>query len=282
MGSEGSLTVVATPIGNLSDITRRAVDLLTAADVILCEDTRRTRTLLSALDIPTAGRLVSLNEHSEAAKAAAVVAMIEEGRSVLLVSDAGMPAVSDPGARLVAEVAAAGFEVTCAPGASAVLAALVVSGLPTDRFCMEGFPARKGRERRELLAALAAEERSTVLFEAPGRVASLLADLERSLGGSRRVAVCRELTKLHEEVWRGTLADAAQEFAGRDGLRGEVVIVLAGAEPQPGGAIDDELIVEHLRASLASGLTRRDAAAAAADELGVPRRRAYEAASGLG
>ena len=277
---QGELAVVSTPIGNLGDVTARAAEVLASADRILCEDTRRTRTLLSALGIPGAGRLLSLHEHNEDGRISAVLAQIAGGAKVALVSDAGTPGVSDPGQRLIAAATEAGVVVTAVPGASALLAALVVSGLPTDRFCMEGFLPRKGRDREEALAALAAEPRTAVLYEAPGRLGALLVSLSEVVDPQRRLCVCRELTKLHEEVWRGSMAEAVARWEGAE-VRGEVVVVLAGAEPAPAVVVDDATVVAHLEASIARGLSRRDAAKAAAEDLGVQRRRAYEVASGL-
>ena len=230
-GAVGALVVVGTPIGNLGDLSPRAVATLASADVLYAEDTRHSRKLLSHAGI-TGVPLRSLHEHNEADRVDEVVAAVAAGRTVALVSDAGMPAVSDPGARVAAAVAAAGLTVTVVPGPSAVLAALVSSGLATDRFCFEGFLPRSGRDRADRLAALAAEPRTSVLFEAPGRVAATLADLAAVCGGDRPVAVARELTKLHEEVWRGTLEGAAAWAA--DGLRGEVVLV-AGRRPASRG-----------------------------------------------
>jgi len=276
----GQLLVVSTPIGNLGDLSARAVEVLAAADRILCEDTRRTRILLSAVGIPGAGRLTSLHEHNEDGRIASVLAEVGEGAMVALVCDAGTPGVSDPGQRLIEAATAAGVVVTAVPGASAVLAALVVSGLATDRFCMEGFLPRKGREREEAIARLAGEERTAVLYEAPGRLGALLESLAVVLDPDRRLCVCRELTKLHEEVWRGTLGEAVARWATAE-VRGEVVVVLAGA-PRPAPAVvDDAAVAAHLEASLARGLSKRDAARAAADELGVQRRRAYEVATTL-
>ncbi|HMD45915.1 MAG TPA: 16S rRNA (cytidine(1402)-2'-O)-methyltransferase [Acidimicrobiales bacterium] len=274
----GVLVLVATPIGNLGDLSRRAVEVLETADAVLCEDTRRTRALLSAAGVPGRGRLISLHEHNEAQRSGDVVARLAAGQTVAVVSDAGTPAVSDPGARVVAAAVAAGYVVTVVPGPSAALAALVVSGLPTDRFCVEGFVARRGAERTRRLAALAAEPRTTVLFEAPGRLAATLADLARVCGEGRPVAVARELTKVHEEVWRGTLGEAAAEFSGRD-VRGEVVVVLGGAaEAPPASARDVSEAVAH---QLAAGVRPAEAAANVAAALGVPRRRAYDAALAL-
>jgi 16S rRNA (cytidine1402-2'-O)-methyltransferase len=270
----GCLVLVATPIGNLGDLSPRAVTTLADADVICCEDTRRTRVLLSAAGVPAGGRLVSIHQANEAARVEQVVGWVQAGRLVAVVSDAGTPGVSDPGTRLVAAAAARGLAVRAVPGPSALLAALVVSGLPTDRFCMEGFLPRKGPARRQRLAALATEERTAVVLEAPGRVAQTLADLAGACG-ERAVAVARELTKLHEEVWRGSLPDAAAEFADRV-VRGEVVVVLGGAAPPRGP--DAEAVRAAVRARLDRGDGVRRVAELVAAEMGIPRRVAYEMA----
>ena len=270
----GRLILVATPIGNLGDMTARATEVLATADVVCCEDTRRTRALLSALGVAAGGRLVSVHGHNEAARAAQVVGWLTEGRTVALVSDAGTPAVSDPGARIVAAAVGAGQSVTVAPGPSAVLGALVVSGLPTERFCVEGFLPRRGAERRTRLEALAVEERTTVLLESPQRLAGTLADLARALG-ARPLAVVRELTKLHEEVWRGDLVEAAAAFADRE-VRGEVVLVFGGA--REAASPSDQMVAAAVAVRLAEGASVRDAAEAVATTLGVPHRRAYRAA----
>jgi 16S rRNA (cytidine1402-2'-O)-methyltransferase len=273
-GGAGRLVLVATPIGNLGDITARAAEVLAAADVICCEDTRRTRALLAALGIRAGRRLVSLHGHNEAARADQVVGWLTQGRTVAVVSDAGTPAISDPGTRLVAAAVHAGETVTVVPGPSAVLGALVVSGLPTERFCVEGFLPRHGAERRARLVSLRAEERTTVLLEAPGRLAATLAELAGALG-RRPVAVVRELTKLHEEVWRGDLVASAEVFAGRE-VRGEVVVVLGGAHRA--GTPSDHEVAAAAADRLARGESVRDAAEAVATALGVPHRRAYQAA----
>jgi 16S rRNA (cytidine1402-2'-O)-methyltransferase len=270
----GRVVLVATPIGNLGDLSPRAVAALDAADVVCCEDTRRTRALLSAAGVAGRGRLVSLHEHNEDARIPEVLGWVEEGRTVAVVTDAGTPAVSDPGERLVAAAARRGLTVTVVPGPSSVLAALVVSGLPTERFCVEGFLPRKGAERHRRVAALAAEERTAVVLEAPGRLAATLAELAAALG-ERPVAVVRELTKVHEEVWRGTLADAAAEFAARE-VRGEVAVVVGGAPPP--GPVPDERVAAAVAGRLAAGDSARAAADAVAAALGVGRRRAYQAA----
>lgn len=288
----GRVVMVSTPIGNLGDLSDRARDALDAADVVCCEDTRRTRVLLSATGIGARGRLRSLHAQNEHARLPEILAELAAGRTVAVVTDAGTPGVSDPGSRLVAAAAAAGAEVTAVPGPSAVLAALVVSGLRTDRFCAEGFLPRKGAERRRRLAAIVADERTSVVFESPRRLAGTLAELA-ALAPDRKAAVCRELTKRHEEVWRGELAGAAEAFAERE-VRGEVVIVLAGSAaaagdlagagadvpagaPRGADAAAEAALGAFVAARLAEGRSTREAAADAATALGVPRRRAYEA-----
>jgi len=276
----GRLVLVATPIGNLGDLSPRAREVLAAADLICCEDTRRTRALLSAVGIPAGGprgdRLISLHGHNEQARLERVAAAVAGGATVAVVSDAGTPGISDPGAWLAAQLAAAGQAVSTVPGPSSVLGALVVSGLPTDRFCVEGFLPRKGPERRRRVAALMADDRTSVLLEAPGRVAGTLVELSAADPG-RPAAVVRELTKLHEEVWRGPLGDAAQEFAERQ-LRGEVALVVGGAPPSapPGEAEVETAVRAELDNDPSAG--PRQVAERVAATLGVPRRRAYEAA----
>lgn len=274
----GTLVLVATPIGNLEDLSPRAARTLADADVIACEDTRRTRKLLSHAGI-TGKRLLAVHDHNEAAQTRAVLAELDRGRSVAVVSDAGTPAISDPGGRLAAAAGAAGARVSVVPGPAALVGALVVSGLPTGRFCFEGFLPRSGRERKDRLSAIACDPRTTVLYEAPHRLAATLGDLASACGPLRQVAVVRELTKLHEEVWRGSLEEAL-ERAGREApARGEHTIVVAGAPPAPPAAADE--LAEVVGAALAAGRPTREAAALAAAELGVPRRRAYEAAVSL-
>jgi 16S rRNA (cytidine1402-2'-O)-methyltransferase len=271
----GSLVLVATPIGNLGDLSARARDMLASAGLVCCEDTRRTRVLLSAVGVSgSPRRLRSLHRHNESARIAEVLHALADGQSVAVVSDAGTPGISDPGSRLVAAAIGAGFDVTTTPGPSAAIAALVISGLSTDRFCVEGFLPRSGSLRRARLVALVAEERTTVVFEAPGRVALTLGELA-DLCGERSVAVARELTKIHEEVWRGSLSEAARVFGAR-ALRGEVVIVLAGA--QVPSEVSDAQVDAVVRERLELGETSRDVANAVAARLGVSRHRAYEAA----
>jgi 16S rRNA (cytidine1402-2'-O)-methyltransferase len=275
----GRLVLVATPIGNLGDLSPRAHEVLATADLICCEDTRRTRALLSASGITAKGphgdRLLSLHGHNEASRLDRVATAVAGGATVAVVSDAGTPGVSDPGAWLAAQLASAGETVSTVPGPSSVLGALVVSGLPADRFCVEGFLPRKGPERRRRIGALMGDARTTVVLEAPSRVAATLAELA-ALDAARPAAVVRELTKLHEEVWRGALGEAATAFAGRE-VRGEVVLVVGGAPPAaPAG--EDE-VEDAVRAALAEDPSAgpRQVAELVAASLGVPRRRAYEA-----
>jgi 16S rRNA (cytidine1402-2'-O)-methyltransferase len=275
-GGRGALVLVATPIGNLGDLSPRARSVLEEADLICCEDTRRTRALLSAFAIRAGNRLLSLHGHNETSRLERVAECVAGGGTVAVVSDAGTPGISDPGAWLAGQIAARGETVTVVPGASSVLAALVVSGLPTDRFSVEGFLPRKGTERRRRLAALMADERTCVVLEAPGRVAGTLAELA-ALDPARPVAVVRELTKVHEEVWRGTLGHAAASF-GADPVRGEVVLVVGGAPaPAPADERDVETAVRKaMRDDPAAG--PRQVAERVAASLGVPKRRVYEAA----
>jgi 16S rRNA (cytidine1402-2'-O)-methyltransferase len=271
----GTLWLVGTPIGNLGDVTERARETLRRADVIACEDTRRTRALLSHLGIPAGRRLLAVHDHNEAAAVRDVVARLDKGERVVVVTDAGMPGISDPGERLVAAAAAAGHTVDVVPGPSALVAALVVSGLPTGRFAFEGFLPRKGSARAQRLADVAADARTTVLFEAPHRVRQTVADLAAAAGERRRVALVRELTKVHEEVWRGTLVDAVEHLAGRE-PRGEYVVVLDGAPPAPPAGDTD--VEDALRARLDAGLDKRSAIADVASTLGVPKRVVYDVA----
>lgn len=275
-----AVVLVGTPIGNLGDISARAIEALRTADVIAAEDTRRTRPMLTALGIPGGNRLVSFHGPHEAELAARLVArIVERGQRLVCVTDAGMPGISDPGERLVTAALAAGVAVEVVPGPSAVLAALVVSGLPTGRFVFEGFLPRKGRQRAARLAEIGAEQRTVVLFEAPHRLEATLADLAAALGPERPVAVAREITKRFETVWRGALGQATS--GERPEARGEQVIVIGPAAPDPGQEPDDEAIEGALRAELAGGASTRDAAAVVATRLGVTRRRAYALATAL-
>jgi 16S rRNA (cytidine1402-2'-O)-methyltransferase len=272
----GAVVLVGTPIGNLGDLSPRAVEALAGADVIYCEDTRHSRKLLTHAGI-TGASLRSLHEHNEEDRIAGILRSVGEGRTVAVVSDAGMPGISDPGSRVVAAAAEAGLTVTVVPGPSAVLAALVASGLATDRFCFEGFLPRSGRDRKERMASVAAEPRTTVLFEAPGRVAATVRDLADACGGDRRVAVARELTKLHEEIWRGTLAEAAA-WADLGPVRGEVVLVVAGAPDIDEPEVDDDTLSAALAERLAAGERTRGVVDDVAAAFEVTRRRVYELA----
>jgi 16S rRNA (cytidine1402-2'-O)-methyltransferase len=271
------LYVVSTPIGNLGDVTRRAVEVLRHADVVLAEDTRRTSILLRHLDVHT--RLLSAHEHNEAARAELVVSMLREGKSVALVSDAGTPLLSDPGARIVRHVVDAGLEVVPVPGASALLAALVASGIAADTFTFLGFPPRKGPERAELLEEAASSPRAVVLYESPNRVGRLLADLAEACGPERRVAVARELTKMHEEFVRGTLAEAAAHFDGREVL-GEIVVVVEGRarDAAAEGAVDELAARSVAAALLAQGSPPSAVAKELRRRLGISRNDAYRIA----
>lgn len=276
MAGVGRLVVVATPIGNLGDLSPRAAEALAHADLLACEDTRRTGRLLDLSGIK-APKMVVVNDHSEHGEVARLVEAVAGGQVVVLVSDAGTPAISDPGQRLVAAVVAASLPVVVVPGPSAAVAALVVSGLPTDRWVFEGFLPRKGGERAQRLAEVAAERRTTILYEAPHRVERTVADLAEACGPDRRVALARELTKLHEEVWRGSLSGAAAWFE-QQPPRGEFVVVLEGAPP-PGDPTDAD-IVAALADARATGATTRDAVAQVSARLNVPKRRAYDLAVG--
>lgn len=267
----GSLVLVGTPIGNLGDLSGRAVEALAAADVVCCEDTRRTGRLLQHAGVHGT-RLRRVDEHTEAEAAAEVCELVANGATVAVVTDAGMPALTDPGGQLVAACAAAGHTVTVVPGPSAGLAALAVSGLRAGRFCFEGFLPRKGKARAERLEQIARERRTTVVYESPHRLRSCLEDLAEACGPSRRGVVARELTKLHEEIARGSLADLCEWATGP--VKGEVVIVIEGAPEDDPEATDRELL-EAAKALVAEGMSRRDAAAAAAATHGVPRRRVY-------
>ena len=270
-----ALVLVGTPIGNLGDLTPRARDTLAHAGVVACEDTRRTRALLSAAGISLAGkRLLAVHDHNEAERAAEIVELVRAGSRVALVTDAGMPGVADPGARVAGAVAAAGLPIEVVPGPSAVVAALAASGFPADRFVFEGFLPRKGGERRRRLEALATEQRTAVLYEAPHRLRATVDDLRAVCGPERRTAIARELTKLHEEMWRGTLGEAVEHLDATE-PRGEYVVVLGGA---PSPHVADEEIERALADHLAAGEDKKTAVAAVAAELAVAKRRVYQLA----
>lgn len=271
MTSQGRLVLVGTPIGNLDDLSPRAAAAFGAAAVVACEDTRRTGRLLAHLGV-RAPKLVRLDEHTEPNVAPGLVERVRTGDVVVVASDAGMPGLSDPGARIAAAAVDAELTVEVVPGPFAAAVGLVGSGLldPSGRFCFDGFLPRKGAARAARLAELADERRTSVLYEAPHRLVRTLVDLGEVLGGDRRVALCRELTKLHEETWRGTL-DQAVARAEDHPPRGEYVIVVEGAPAPP--AVDDAQLSAAIQAELARGGTRRDAAAAVAARFGVPPNR---------
>jgi 16S rRNA (cytidine1402-2'-O)-methyltransferase len=270
----GTLILAGAPLGDPADASSRLRTALAAAGVIAAEDTRRLRRLAADLGVPLAARVVSYYDATEAARTPDLVEALQGGQDVLLVTDAGMPSVSDPGYRLVAAAVAAGIRVTSLPGPSAVTTALAVSGLPPDRFCFEGFLPRKAGERRRALAALAAERRTLVLFEAPHRLAAMLADAAAELGADRPAAVCRELTKTYEEVRRGPLAELAAWAAG--GVRGEITVVVGGA-PAPVAAAAPADLAAAVAGREAAGEDRKAATAAVARAAGVPKRTVYDA-----
>lgn len=266
------IILAATPIGNLGDVSRRLVEVLENAEVVVAEDTRTTGRLLQALQIANRPRLIALHDHNEKQKAAELATLAIE-TDVVVVSDAGMPAISDPGYGLVAEAVAQGVTVTAIPGPSAVLMALSISGLPTDRFTFEGFLPRKPGERRSTLRALAAEPRTMVFFESPARLASSLADMGAAFGDDRRIAVCRELTKFYEEVRRGTAAELVDWATA--GVKGEIVVVVEGAPRREASADDALAQVQQL---VASGIRLKEACAEVAAATGLSSRDLYQAA----
>jgi 16S rRNA (cytidine1402-2'-O)-methyltransferase len=269
----GRLVLAGTPLGDARDASPKLIECLATADVIAAEDTRRTRSLALALGVTPTGRLVSFYDAVETARLPGLVAAIADGATVLLVTDAGMPSVSDPGYRLVDACVDAGLPVTCVPGPSAVTTALALSGLPSDRFCFEGFAPRKAGERQRWLAQLGTEPRTCVFFESPHRLAATLADAAAVLGADRRAAVCRELTKQYEEIRRGGLAELAEWAA--EGVRGEVTVVLAGAEPAP--ATDVGELVGQVTELIAGGLRLKEAVAELSAGTGVSRKTLYDA-----
>jgi 16S rRNA (cytidine1402-2'-O)-methyltransferase len=270
----GTLTLAAAPIGQPGDASMRLAAALAAAAVIAAEDTRRVRRLASALGVRLTGQIVSYYDEVERDRAAGLLAMLRGGSDVLLVTDAGMPGVSDPGYRLVSAAAAAGVTVTVLPGPSAVTAALAVSGLPTDRFCFEGFPPRRAGERARRFAGLASEPRTIVLFESPRRIAATLGELAAALGPGRAAVACREMTKTHEEIRRGTLAELREWAAA--GVLGEITLVVAGAAGGEGHA-DLAGATAEVAARQAAGMPRKLAIAAVAAETGLRKRELYDA-----
>jgi 16S rRNA (cytidine1402-2'-O)-methyltransferase len=269
------LYIVATPIGNMEDITLRALRILKEADFIAAEDTRHTRGLLTRHDIHT--KLVSFHEHSTDEKRAWLIEALKEGKNVALVSDAGTPVISDPGAQLIAEAAEAGVTITSLPGACAAITAMTLSGFGGP-FTFIGFLSKKAAEEKKQIAQIAASSLPCILYESPHHLAATLEKLRAACGDARRVAVAKELTKVYERVFRGTAAQACAEFAGEN--KGEYVIVIGGAEAAPAEVADGEikaLLAEYIR----GGMTKKDAASAASKALGIRRNRAYGLASGL-
>ena len=274
----GLIMLAATPVGNAGDASARLVDALATSDVIAAEDTRRLRSLLSRLDVEPRGQIVSFYEGNESARVPELIARAAAGARVLVVTDAGMPSISDPGFRLVREAHESDVDITCLPGPSAALAALVLSGLPVARFAFEGFLPRKDGDRRRRLASLATEDRTMVFFEAPHRLDVSVRDMADAFGADRRAAVCRELTKTYEEVKRYSLGELARWAEGE--VRGEITIVVAGASDDErryaSGLGDDEAIAAAVRKRMESGLSRKEAAAEVADRAGLSKRYVYD------
>ncbi|MFI1094651.1 16S rRNA (cytidine(1402)-2'-O)-methyltransferase [Streptomyces sp. NPDC020917] len=271
----GVLVLAGTPIGDPADAPPRLSEELAGADVVAAEDTRRLRRLAQALQVEVGGRIVSYFEGNEAGRTPELVDALLGGARVVLVTDAGMPSVSDPGYRLVAAAVERGIRVTAVPGPSAVLTALALSGLPVDRFCFEGFLPRKAGERAGRLREVAADRRTLVYFEAPHRIADALAAMAEVFGAERRAAVCRELTKTYEEVRRGPLEELARWAA--EGVRGEITVVVEGA-PEPGpGDLEPAELVRRVAAREEAGERRKEAIAAVAAEAGVPKRDVFDA-----
>jgi 16S rRNA (cytidine1402-2'-O)-methyltransferase len=271
----GTLVLAGTPIGDVADAPPRLARELEEADVVAAEDTRRLRRLTQSLGVRPRGRVVSYFEGNEAARTAELADELESGSRVLLVTDAGMPSVSDPGYRLVAAAVERGAGVTAVPGPSAVLTALAVSGLPVDRFCFEGFLPRKGGERRARLCEAAGERRTLVYFESPRRLAATLREMAETFGGERPAAVCRELTKTYEEVRRGPLAELAGWAA--DGVRGEITVVVRGAGDGDGEQVERDELVRRVAVREEAGERRKEAIAAVAQQAGVPKREVFDA-----
>jgi 16S rRNA (cytidine1402-2'-O)-methyltransferase len=276
----GELVIVATPIGNVGDLSPRAGAALEEADVVCCEDTRHTGQLLARLGL-RASRLLSVHAHNERERVSEVLELLAQGSRVALVSDAGTPAVSDPGERVISAAIDAGHKVTIVPGPSAAVSAVVVAGLGTARWRFEGFLPRSGIERANRLEEIAAAPHPSVIYEAPQRITSTLRDLANRCGGDRHVAVCRELTKLFEETWRGTLAEACERNAATP-ARGEHVLVVAGAPARARASTSGEEAKQAVDSRMSAGASRRQAAAEVATELGVSKRFAYESSLARG
>ncbi|MCX5234899.1 MULTISPECIES: 16S rRNA (cytidine(1402)-2'-O)-methyltransferase [Streptomyces] len=270
----GTLVLAGTPIGDIADAPPRLAEELAGADVVAAEDTRRLRRLTQALGVQPKGRVVSYFEGNEAARTPELVEALLGGSRVLLVTDAGMPSVSDPGYRLVAAAVEKDIKVTAVPGPSAVLTALALSGLPVDRFCFEGFLPRKAGERLSRLREVAGERRTLVYFEAPHRLDDTLAAMAEVFGAERRAAVCRELTKTYEEIKRGPVGELAEWAA--EGVRGEITVVVEGA-PEKAEELSADELVRRVRVREEAGERRKEAIAAVAVEAGVPKREVFDA-----
>ncbi|MCZ2403260.1 16S rRNA (cytidine(1402)-2'-O)-methyltransferase [Paenarthrobacter sp. Z7-10] len=270
----GYIILAATPIGNMGDASARLIEWLAAADLIAAEDTRRLHRLVQALGVSITGRVISYHEHNEASRTQDLLEQVGAGKTLLMVTDAGMPAVSDPGFRLVEAAAAAGIRITAVPGPSAVLTALALSGLPTDRFCFEGFLPRKTGERAGRLAELASERRTMVFFEAPHRLEPMLRALDEAFGPQRRAAIARELTKTYEQVLRGSLREML-EWAEAADVRGEIAVVVAGASESSASRPEDS--VEAVNQLMATGIRLKDAVAAVAEDARISKRELYSA-----
>ncbi|NUW43449.1 16S rRNA (cytidine(1402)-2'-O)-methyltransferase [Nonomuraea rhodomycinica] len=271
---DGRLVLAGAPIGQAGDVSPRLREALRSADVVAAEDTRRLRRLAADLGVEIGGRVVSYYDANEAGRAQELIETLKEGRTVVVITDAGMPGVSDPGYRLTRLAVEEGVTVTALPGPSAVTTALAVSGLPSDRFCFEGFPPRKTGERARRLSALSGEERTMVFFEAPHRLAESLEAMAEAFGAERPAAVCRELTKTYEEVRRGGLAELAAWAAG--GVKGEITVVVAGHVPDEGPP-DLEALVAEVERRVAAGEQRKAAVAEVAKAAGMPKRELYDA-----
>ncbi|MDV9175901.1 16S rRNA (cytidine(1402)-2'-O)-methyltransferase [Streptomyces sp. W16] len=270
----GTLVLAGTPIGDIQDAPPRLAEELAGADVVAAEDTRRLRRLTQALGVQPKGRVVSYFEGNESARTPELVEALVGGARVLLVTDAGMPSVSDPGYRLVVAAVEKDIKVTAVPGPSAVLTALALSGLPVDRFCFEGFLPRKAGERLSRLREVAGERRTLVYFEAPHRLDDTLAAMAEAFGAERRAAVCRELTKTYEEIKRGPVGELAEWAA--EGVRGEITVVVEGA-PEQAEELDADELVRRVRVREEAGERRKEAIAAVAVEAGVPKREVFDA-----
>jgi 16S rRNA (cytidine1402-2'-O)-methyltransferase len=271
-----TLVVAATPIGRVDDASPRLAEELANADLIAAEDTRRLRRLMVDLGVQSSGRMVSYFDGNEQQRTPQLIDALEAGERVVLVTDAGMPSICDPGYRLVAAAVTAGVEVTVVPGPSAALTALAVSGLPVDRFCFEGFLSRKAAERANRLAELKTEPRTMIFFEAPHRTAATLQAMAEAFGVDRPAAVCRELTKTHEEVKRGDLQELRSWAA--NGVRGEVTLVVQGAPPQAPPSLDDDTLRQLVGDEVSAGQSRKDAISSVATSTGLPRKAVYAAA----